>query len=287
MRKGVFTVFVAMLVTFIVSACAGPSGLPPAKEGTLLRKIQDRGRLIVGVKYDVPTFGFVNPQTNVLEGFDPAIGREIAAYIFGDPNKVEFKEAITKNRIPFLKDGTVDVVLSTFTINEDRLKEVDFSIVYYVSGDRMLVSVDSSIRTIADLDGRKVAANKGSGIIDRLKKQTKAEIVEVNNASEAVQVVLNRQADVMTGDDIAMFGIAMRNPGLKIVGPPISIEPLGAGVAKGNPELLEVVNTVIKNLKSSGKWKALWKAEIGDKLGIVTIPDPPDDDWRKNSTALP
>lgn len=287
MRKGFFTVFVAMFVMLVASACAAPSGLPPAKEGTLLRKIQDRGRLIVGVKYDVPTFGYLNPKTNTLEGFDPAVAREIAAYIFGDPNKVEFKEAVTKNRIPFLKDGTVDVILSTFTINEDRLKEVDFSIVYYVSGDRMLVPLDSTIRTIADLDGRKVAANRGSGVVDRLTKQTKAEIVLVNNASEALQTVLNRQADVMTGDDIAMFGLAISNPGLKIVGPPISIEPLGAGVAKGNPELLEVVNTVIKNLKSSGKWKTIWKAEIGDKLGIATIPEPPDDDWRINSTALP
>ncbi len=281
MRKRVVTVFAAMLATFIVTACSGPSGLPPAKEGTLLRKIQDRGKLIVGVKYDVPTFGYLNPQTSALEGFDPAIGREIAAYIFGDPNKVEFKEAVTKDRIPFLKDGTVDVVLSTFTISEERLKQVDFSIVYYVSGDRLLVSVDSPIRTIADLDGRKVAANKGSGIIDQLTTRTKAEIVVVNNASEGVQALLNRQADAMTGDDIAMFGTALRNPGLKVVGPPISISPLGAGVAKGHPELLEVVNTVITNVKSSGKWKAIWKAEIGDKLGIATIPDPPDDDWRK------
>src|SRR5574341_665116 len=175
MHKGVFKVCVVVLLTSIVTACSGPSGLPPAKEGTLLRKIQDRGKLIVGVKYDVPTFGYLNPKTNTLEGFDPAIAREIAAYIFGNPNKVEFKEAVTKNRIPFLKDGTVDVILSTFTINEERLKEVDFSFVYYVSGDRLLVSKDSPIRTVADLDGRKVAVNKGSSSMDRLRAQTKAE----------------------------------------------------------------------------------------------------------------
>src|SRR5574341_1367158 len=175
MRQASFLASVLILVSIAVTACGSPSALPLAKEGTLLRKIQDRGKVIVGVKYDVPTFGYLNSKTNTLEGFDPAVAREIAAYIFGNPNKVEFKEAVTKDRIPFLKDGTVDVILSTFTINEERLKEVDFSFVYYVPGDRLLVSKDSPIRTVADLDGRKVAVNKGSSSMDRLRAQTKAE----------------------------------------------------------------------------------------------------------------
>jgi hypothetical protein len=38
---------------------------------------------------------------------------------------------------------------------------------------------------------------------------------------------------------------------------------------------------VIRNLKTSGKWKQIWKKEIGDKVGILTIPDPPPDEWRR------
>ncbi len=279
MRKGLVALFVAMLVTFIVTACSGPGGLPPAKEGTLLRKIQDRGKLIVGVKYDSPSFGVLNQQTGNVEGFDAAIGREIAAYIFGDPNKIEFKEAVTQNRIPFLKDSTVDVILSTFTITEERLKDVDFSIVYYVQGNRLLVRKDSPIQSIADLDGKKVAVNKGASQIDMFRKQN-AELVLVNNASEALEKLLNREVEAMQGGDIALYGWLLEYPQLKAVGPRLTPEYLGAGVAKGHPESLEVVNTVIKNLKTSGKWKAVWKAEIGDKFGIATIPDPPDDDWR-------
>src|SRR6266849_6914501 len=123
MRRALYWLSVFACCALLLNAC-GNSAMPLAREGTLLRKIQDRGKLIAGVKYDLPTFGYLNPQSNRIEGFDPAIAREIAAYLLGDPNKIEFKEAITKNRIPFLKDGTVDLIVSTMTITEERLKDV-------------------------------------------------------------------------------------------------------------------------------------------------------------------
>ena len=66
---------VVIVVAGLLAACApvGPvakSALPKAKEGTLLRKIQDRGKIVVGVKFDVPMFGLLNPTTNKVEGFD-------------------------------------------------------------------------------------------------------------------------------------------------------------------------------------------------------------------------
>ncbi len=280
MRQVIFLASLLLLVSIAVTACGAPNALPPAKEGTLLRKIQDRGKVIVGVKYDVPTFGYLNPKTNTLEGFDPAVAREIAAYIFGDP-KVEFKEAVTNDRIPFLKNGTVDVILSTMTITEERMKEIDFSVVYYIADTRLLARKDNPISHVFGNASTKVAANKGSGTVPLLSRIPQVEVVQVTNASEGVQLLLTRQVDAMAGDDIALFGLALQNPELQVVGTSLASEPLGAGVAKGNPELLDVVNTVIKNIKSSGKWTAIWKTEIGDKLGILTIPVPPADEWQK------
>jgi putative glutamine transport system substrate-binding protein len=65
---------ILLITTFVVAGCgSAPSGLPQAKAGTLLRKIQDRGRLVVGVKYDIPSFGFLDPKTNQVKGFDAAL----------------------------------------------------------------------------------------------------------------------------------------------------------------------------------------------------------------------
>jgi len=283
MRKSkLIGIAVLMLVAgFIVAGCAAtPSGLALAQPGTKLRQVQDRGRLIVGVKYDIPSFGLLNPQTNRVEGFDAAIGREIAAYIFGDPNKIEIKEALTKDREPKLIDGTFDVVVATFIINEERLKVIDFSVPYYLSGPRLLVNQDSPIKSIADVDGKKVGFATGSAYIPLVTKLTKATIVTSDNNILGMQELLKRNIDAFAAPDIILYGLALANPTLKVVGAQFSQEYLGAGVAKGKPEFLGVVNTVIKDLKSSGKWKTLWKTEVGDKFGMAAVPEPPGDNWK-------
>ncbi len=242
-----------------------------------MRKVQDRGRLIVGVKTDTPGFGYLNPQTNQEEGFDPAVAREVAAYIFGDPSKVEFKQAVTKDRETNLQNGTFDLVLATMIINEERAKLIDFSIVYYQSGPRILVNQDSPIKSIADVDGKKVVTTANSAYIPVVTKMTKATLVQVDTPGALAEQLLKRNVDAAVSNDIILYGLALANPGLKIVGAQFSQENFGAGVAKGNPEFLGAVNTVIKNLKSSGKWKTIWKSEIGDKYGIAVVPDPPGD----------
>ncbi len=277
-----------LLVALAVTTRGGPSGLPFAKEGTLLRKIQDRGRLIVGTKFDLLSFGYLNPQTNRIEGFDAEVAREIAGYIFGDPSKVDFKEAITKDRETNLKNGAFDIILATYIISEDRLKEIDFSVVYYVGGPRLLVNKDSPIKSIADVDGKKVATSKGSVFIPVLAKLTKAELVAFDTQGLAVQELLKHNIDAVVANDPILYGHALNNPGqLKVVGTQFTQEYYGAGVAKDHPEFLEVVNTVIRNLKSSGKWKTIWKKEVGDVFGISTVPDPPADEWPKSAALLP
>jgi aspartate/glutamate/glutamine transport system substrate-binding protein len=270
----------AISILVITGCSSGPSGIPQAKAGTLLRAIQDRGRLVVGVKYDTPGFGYLNPQTNKVEGFDPAVAREVAAYIFGDPSKVEFKQAVTKDRETNLQNGTFDLVLATMIITEERAKLVDFSIVYYQSGPRLLVAKDSPIKSITDVDGKKVGLSTNSAYIPVLAKMTKAIPVQFDTPGALAEQLLKQNIDAVTANDITLYGLALANPGLKIVGAQFSQEFFGAGIAKGNPEVLDVVNSVITNLKTSGKWKTIWKTEIGDKYGIATVPEPPSDNWK-------
>src|SRR5512136_474074 len=98
--KAIRFVVALTIVAGLLVSCAGPGaapaskGLPKAADGTLLRKIQDRGKIVVGVKYDVPMFGLLNPSTNKVEGFDVDVAKEITNYIFGNPDAIEFKEAV-------------------------------------------------------------------------------------------------------------------------------------------------------------------------------------------------
>lgn len=277
-------VIILTIISILFSACGGAvatpvkKGIPLAAEGTLLRKIQDRGKIIVGVKYDVPMFGLLNPTTNKLEGFDIDVAHEIANYIFGDPNAIEFKEAVSKNRIPFLQDGTVDIVISTMTINAEREQQIDFSVVYYLAGQSLLVPINSTITGIQDLEGKRVGTAKGSTSEKNIRaKAPKADVHLFDGYAEAVAAMDAGRLDAVTTDDNILIGFQAKEPNKwKLVGGQFTKEPYGIGIAKGHPELVEVVNKVVRDLKASGKWAELYKKNIP-----ATPPAPPEDDWRK------
>ena len=94
--------------------------------------------LKVGVKFDQPLFG-VNTPDGVV-GFDAEIANLIGEKL-GRP--VEFQEAVSANRESFLENGTVDMVVATYTINDERDEVVDFAGPYYVAGQDILVLADN------------------------------------------------------------------------------------------------------------------------------------------------
>ena len=156
MKTTRWALILALVLGLFVAACgdddeeeaAGGGESTPAAEAeqfpedTTMGKIQAAGEIKIGVKYDVPPFGFKNPQNDEIEGFDVDFGKAIADKLGVEPN---FIEAISDNRIPFLQDGTVDVVLSTMTINAERAQEIGFSEPYYIARGRILVPQDSDI----------------------------------------------------------------------------------------------------------------------------------------------
>jgi len=105
---------------------AGRGVRPKMSVGSTMEAIQKRGKLVVGTKMDQPLFG-LKGFSGKPEGFDVEIAKKVAWSIFGDANAVEFVEAVSKNREPFIKEGKVDIVTATYTINDVRKKEVDGS----------------------------------------------------------------------------------------------------------------------------------------------------------------
>ena len=133
-----------------------------------MARIADKGEIRIGVKYDVPPFGFKNPHNNEIEGFDIDFGKAVAKELGVEP---KFVEAISDNRIPFIKDGKVDLVLSTMTINEERAQEIGFTDPYFIARGRILTEKGTDIKGVADLAGKKVCTALGSTYEETLKKQ--------------------------------------------------------------------------------------------------------------------
>ncbi len=254
----------------------------PAAPGSVLARIQERGKLVCGTKVDVPTFGYLSPDSGEVEGFDVEVCRAIAAELLGDPTAVEFKEAISKNRIPFLKEGVVDVVASTMTINAERLQEIDFSIVYFVAGQSLLVPAESAVTGLADLKGEAVGTVKGSTSEKNLTSASDKDGLGItatlfDTYSEAVAAMDAGRVAAVTTDDIILYGYVKQEPDKwKVVGGQFSAEPYGVGLAKGDQALLAGVNAAIARMKSSGAWQEAYQRWIP----AAEIPQPPVDDWQ-------
>jgi ABC-type amino acid transport substrate-binding protein len=232
---------------------------------TTMGKIQRKGEIRLGVKFDVPPFGFKNPQTNKVEGFDVDMGRAIAEALGVRPR---FIEAITDNRIPFLQKGTVDLVLSTMTINAERDQEIDFSTPYYIARGRILVRKGSDIRGLEDLAGNSVCTARGSTYEETLRKRASdADLRLVDTYSECLELIQNKAVDAVSTDDVILTGMIISDDSLEMVGSRLTTEPYGVGIKEGDRKLQEFVSGVLEDVQADGRWDRAYEKWVGRHTG--------------------
>jgi glutamate transport system substrate-binding protein len=262
------------IAAFAVAACGGDDDEEqPAGGGggtgsaekfdpsTMLGQIQEKGEITIGVKYDVPPFGFQNPQSDSIEGFDVDLGKAVAEKLGVEP---KFIEAISDNRIPFLQDGTADLILSTMTINAERAQEIEFSHPYYIASGRILTKTDSPIKGLEDLAGKRVCTALGSTYEETIREQApKADLKLVDSYSECLELIQNGAVDAISTDDVILTGMIIQDDTLHLVGDELTTEPYGAGIKKGETEMVDFVNGVFDEMKQDGRWQEIYDKWVG------------------------
>lgn len=228
-----------------------------------LSKIKQRGKIIVGVKYDTKPFGYIN-ENQELVGFDIDLAKAIAKNILGDESKIEFKQVTPSNRILALNSNQVDMVIATMTITPERKAVIDFSSPYYMAGQAILVPKSSKISAITDLNGRRVIIIFGSTSEKNLRLAApNAAILGFKTYTSGFEALKQGRADALTSDDSILIGLAMDDPTVKLLPKRYTREPYGIGFKKGigSQRLEECVNTILTGMKSSGELnqlKAKW-----------------------------
>ena len=270
-------VAVLALVALVAVACGGGEEEPEGETGgeaveveefpadSALGQIQERGEIKVGVKFDVPLFGFKNPQSGEVEGFDVDMAQRVADRLGVE---LELVEAISDNRIPFLAEGTVDLVFSTMTITTDRDAEIDFSRPYYIAHGRILTPKDSGIEDADGLNGKRVCTALGStyeGLIPDIAPD--AELNTVDSYSECFQLMQRGRTDALVTDDVILAGFLQQDDSLHIVGDDLTTDPYGAGVKEGETEFADFVSQVIEETFEDGTWQELYDEWIGQYTG--------------------
>lgn len=268
-KKALSLGLVTVLALAALAGCGNGAKKPEggSAAASTLDAIKQRGKLVVGVKYDLNLFGLKNPATGKVEGFDVDIAKALAKKILGDENKVELVEVTSKTRIPMLKNGDIDVIIATMTITEERKKEVDFSDVYFVAGQSLLVPKDSPINGLADLkEGNKVLTAKGSTSAKNIReKAPQVTVLEFENYAEAFTALKAGQGDALTTDNALLYGMAKQDPNYRVVNEIFTDEPYGIAVRKGDQAFVDVVNSMLKDLHDSGEYDAIYEKWIGEK----------------------
>jgi glutamate transport system substrate-binding protein len=242
--------------------------------GSTMAELQEAGEITIGVKFDVPPFGLNNPQTGEVEGFDVDLGTYIAERLGVEP---VFREATTDNRIPLLVDGTIDLILSTMTITEERDLEIDFSEPYYVANGDVLVPEGSDIQSLEDLNGNTVCTALGSTYQETIKQEAPdAQLRLVDLYSECFDQVQTGQVDAVSTDNVILTGMTIQDDSLQLLDLDYTTEPYGAGIPEGDTEFKQFVDESIAEFIDSGQWQETYDEWVGQYIPEEQQQGPPD-----------
>ena len=193
-----FKKFVSCLIilsTIVLSGCTQKE-----ENKDLLSVIKKRGELVVGVKFDSKPFGFVD--NGKLQGYDIDIAHLMAKRILGNEQLVRFVEVTPSNRISKLNSGEVDMLVATMTITPKRLEVVDFSVPYFYTGQAIMIRKGTSIKTVGDLNGRRVIIILGTTGEKNLRYFAPEAVLQgYKSYQDGFRGMLNRKAEALSTDD--------------------------------------------------------------------------------------
>ncbi|WP_327118539.1 glutamate ABC transporter substrate-binding protein [Streptomyces sp. NBC_01341] len=281
--------------------CEDPeASLPPSgADGPNIAKIRERGKLIAGVDQNSFRWGYRNPESGTLEGFDIDLVRAIAEDVLGDPDAVIFRAIPTNQRIAALEHDRVDVVVRTMTINCKRLDQVAFSTAYFQAGQQVLAPKDSDISGYDDsLKGKRVCTAEGSTANDALNERSYGAVFEdehegtardpdrltVPNQLDCLVRLQLGEVDAVVTDNALAAGQAAQDPAVELKGDkPFTTEYYGVAAKLGADDLVARVNKVLVDYRQGGTdspWMVSYRKWLA--TGLPGITGPPAPKYRSN-----
>ncbi|MCQ2492183.1 MAG: transporter substrate-binding domain-containing protein [Lachnospiraceae bacterium] len=232
-----------------------------------IQAIIDRGQLIVGVKTDVPGFGYYDKETKEYSGKEIDLSYQIAAKIFDttvdeakSQNLVEFVQATVENRSTLLVEDTVDLVIATFTITDERKEMFAFSDSYYSDYIGIMVKKSKAdteslgsdaITSITNLDGKNVGVAQSAdtrthmlAYIDQNDYEISPRFMNFATYPELYKALKKGEIDAFAVDTSILNGYL--DDSLTILPDRFSEQKYGAAANKSDEGLVKAVNVVIE-----------------------------------------
>ncbi|AQV16254.1 MULTISPECIES: transporter substrate-binding domain-containing protein [Acinetobacter] len=245
-----------------------------AQEDHSLEQVKKNGVLRVAVFADDPPFGYVDSAGN-NQGFDVALAKRVTKDLLGDEKKVEFIVTEASNRVEFLKSNRADVVFATFTVTPERKEVVDFAEPYLKGAFGIVSPKAKPITDITQLEGKTLIVNKGTSSDTYFTKHyPKVNLLKFERNSDAFKALTDGRGDAISQDSTYALAWAAKNPsyvaGIQSIGDQEFIAP---AVKKGNTQLLNWLNTEIKQLRTSGEIKKIYDETLKPIYGDSVNPN--------------
>ena len=246
-----------LLILCILAACGGNSQV---------KEIQKRGVLRVGVKVDVPRFGYLNPATGEMEGIEVDLARAIAKDIIGDENAVKFTNITAQTRGAMLDNGEIDIVIATFTITDERKEVFNFSRPYYTDELGYLVLASSSVNRAEDLDGKCVGVLQASTSKPAYEAECErmginVSLREYTSYPEVKAALINGDVDAFVTDKSILFGYLDED--CLILDEGFNPQHYGVACKLENDKLAARIDALLERLEKNGGL-----ADILEKWGL-------------------
>ncbi|SNT39822.1 amino acid ABC transporter substrate-binding protein, PAAT family [Streptosporangium subroseum] len=280
LRIGV-AIAAASALTMGLAACGGDETYASVAD-----KVKGAKTIVVGTKWDQPGLGLKKGAEP--EGFDVDVAKYIVKQLGGGEDvKIEWKESASSNREPFLANGTVDLIVASYSITDARKAKVTFGGPYIVAHqDTMVRADDTTITKATDLAGKRICQAAGSNSYKRItdpppdgKLDLDAQLVGAANYSECVAKLSGSNLDAVTTDDLILAGFAAQAAAsggkFKVLGDPFTDEKYGVGLKKGDTKTCEAVNTAITKMYQDGTAKQLLDKWFGTTEGLTLPTAPP------------
>ena len=229
-----------------------------------LDDIKARGKLVVGVSDTTPPFSFRRPGQNMVVGYDLDLVRAVAQRM---GVAVETVSVSSAERIPMLKEGKLDFVATSMTRTTQRLREIDFSVIYFVTPHAVIVKKSSGITLVRQLDGRKVSSASASTAGENVKEVVPtANIVYVKDYAAAFAALKDGSVDAFTTDETVLRAIVQQDgkpDDYLFLADFTKSRNVGFALKKDEPRLKETINRALLDIEASGEAAKIFDAWFG------------------------
>lgn len=265
-----------LLAVTTLTAC-GSGGGGPNPNPALVPGVTPGGKLTIGIPFDEPGIGVKSGDS--YSGFDVETATYVAKSLGVPPANITWVQATGADREQLLTTGGADLIVSTYSITDQRKQVIDFAGPYFTAAQDLLVRRNEEEITGPETLTGKVLCTVGgttsvANIVQRY--QGRVTVKELPTYTDCVKALAASQVDAVTTDDVILAGYAAESQYrgvLKVVGKGFSTESYGIGLRKGNTALRDQVNAALKQYVDDGSWeKAL---DITVAPSGYRLPDPP------------